>query len=68
MLADALAKAHELDLDPIVDVATLTGACIAALGTHVDTTFAEDASHPATDRQRSAPWRPGATSPSAPSG
>ena len=33
ILADALSYANELGLSPLVDVATLTGACIVALGT-----------------------------------
>ena len=35
ILADALARAHEDSPDLIVDVATLTGACIVALGERV---------------------------------
>jgi leucyl aminopeptidase len=34
-LADALAYAIELDPDAIVDIATLTGACVVALGPHI---------------------------------
>jgi leucyl aminopeptidase len=33
ILADALAYARKLGLSPLVDVATLTGACVVALGT-----------------------------------
>ncbi len=32
-LADALAYAEELNVDEIIDIATLTGACVVALGT-----------------------------------
>lgn len=32
-LADALAYAEELEVDEIIDIATLTGACMVALGT-----------------------------------
>ncbi len=32
-LADALAYAEELSVDEIIDIATLTGACVVALGT-----------------------------------
>lgn len=34
-LADALAYAEELGVDEIIDIATLTGACVVALGTFV---------------------------------
>lgn len=33
-LADALCYASELGVDEIIDIATLTGACMVALGTH----------------------------------
>ena len=32
-LADALAYACELGVDEVIDIATLTGACVVALGT-----------------------------------
>lgn len=31
-LADALCYACELDVDEVIDIATLTGACVVALG------------------------------------
>ena len=34
ILSDALSFAHEMEPRAIVDVATLTGACVVALGTH----------------------------------
>ena len=33
-LADALCYACELGVDEVIDIATLTGACVVALGTH----------------------------------
>ena len=33
-LADALCYACELDIDEVIDIATLTGACMVALGSH----------------------------------
>ena len=33
-LADALCYACELNVDEVIDIATLTGACVVALGTH----------------------------------
>lgn len=35
VMADALARANEDDPDLVIDIATLTGACIVALGTRV---------------------------------
>ena len=43
VLADGLAKATEEAPDLIVDVATLTGACVVALGPRVAGVFANDA-------------------------
>lgn len=40
ILADALSYALELDVDAIIDVATLTGACVVALGEHTAGLFA----------------------------
>ena len=34
-LADALLYAQQQDITEVVDIATLTGACMVALGTHV---------------------------------
>ncbi len=42
VLADALALATEDDPDVIVDVATLTGACVASLGEKVAGVFGDD--------------------------
>ena len=42
ILADALARAAELEPEVCIDVATLTGACIVALGTDVSGLFCED--------------------------
>ncbi len=42
VLADALALAAEGEPDLIVDVATLTGACMVALGEHIGGLFASD--------------------------
>jgi len=41
-LADALVFAEKLDVDAIVDLATLTGACIVALGDDIAGMFTED--------------------------
>jgi len=41
-LADALVFAEKLDVDAIVDLATLTGACIVALGDDIAGLFTED--------------------------
>jgi leucyl aminopeptidase len=43
VLADALARASEDEPDLIVDVATLTGACVIALGTRVSGIMSNDA-------------------------
>ncbi len=43
ILADALAIAAESDHDAIIDVATLTGPCIVALGEKVSGVFGDDA-------------------------
>ena len=42
LLADALAYACELGVDEIVDLATLTGACVVALGEHTAGLFCDD--------------------------
>jgi leucyl aminopeptidase len=42
ILADALSVAAELHPDAVVDMATLTGACIAALGTRIAGLFTND--------------------------
>lgn len=42
VLADALSLAAELEPDAIVDLATLTGACVVALGTKVAGIFGTD--------------------------
>jgi leucyl aminopeptidase len=42
VLADALVRASEDEADLIVDVATLTGACVVALGTRVSGIMAND--------------------------
>ena len=42
ILADALAYAVELGVDRIVDLATLTGACVVALGPHTAGIFSND--------------------------
>ena len=42
VLADALSLAAESEPDAIVDIATLTGACVVALGRHVAGYFASD--------------------------
>jgi leucyl aminopeptidase len=42
ILADALAYAQELEPDLVVDLATLTGACIVALGDHTAALFSDD--------------------------
>jgi leucyl aminopeptidase len=39
LLADALAYAVELGVDEIIDLATLTGACVVALGEHYSAVF-----------------------------
>jgi leucyl aminopeptidase len=39
LLADALAYAAELGVDEIIDLATLTGACVVALGEHYSALF-----------------------------
>jgi len=41
-LADCLALASELGVDAVVDVATLTGACVVALGTDYSGLFTRD--------------------------
>ncbi|GGF17789.1 leucyl aminopeptidase [Subtercola lobariae] len=42
VLSDALVLATELDPDAIVDIATLTGAALMALGTHTAAVFGND--------------------------
>ena len=42
ILADALTRASELEPEVCIDVATLTGACIVALGNDVSGLFCED--------------------------
>lgn len=42
ILADALAYAQEFKPKAIIDVATLTGACVIALGTHASGLFSND--------------------------
>lgn len=42
ILADALAYAVELGVDRVVDLATLTGACVVALGPHTAGIFSND--------------------------
>jgi leucyl aminopeptidase len=42
LLADALAYAVELGAEEIVDLATLTGACVVALGEHYTGVFSND--------------------------
>src|SRR5258708_1782035 len=67
ILADALALAAEAKPDGIVDLATLTGACVVALGEKIaglmanDEEFGdrvEDASKPAGERMRPRPLPP----------
>lgn len=41
-LADALVFAEKLEVDAIIDLATLTGACIVALGDNIAGMFTED--------------------------
>ena len=41
-LADALVFAEKLDVDAIVDLATLTGACVVALGDDIAALFSQD--------------------------
>jgi leucyl aminopeptidase len=47
-LADALAFASELDVDEVIDLATLTGACVVALGEQYSALFSNN-QHMATD-------------------
>jgi len=42
ILADALSYARKLGLSPVIDIATLTGACHVALGDHYSGGFAND--------------------------
>ncbi len=42
ILADALAYAQEYSPDTIIDLATLTGACVVALGDHTTGLFTDD--------------------------
>ncbi|MBW2737011.1 MAG: leucyl aminopeptidase, partial [Deltaproteobacteria bacterium] len=42
LLADAISYATELDVDEIIDLATLTGACVVALGEHTTALFCND--------------------------
>ena len=41
-LADALCYACELGVDEVIDIATLTGACVVALGTHASGIMGND--------------------------
>ena len=41
-LADALCYACELEVDEVIDLATLTGACVVALGTHASGIMGND--------------------------
>ena len=41
-LADALCYACELKVDEVIDIATLTGACVVALGTHASGIMGND--------------------------
>jgi len=43
ILADALHYAHRYEPDAIIDLATLTGACVVALGTHASGLMGTDA-------------------------
>ena len=52
ILADALAMAAEGDHDSILDVATLTGPCIVALGDKVAGVFGDDEHHRCRRRRR----------------
>ena len=47
ILADALVRAGQLNPKVVIDVATLTGACIVALGNHYSGLFCRD---PASSR------------------
>jgi leucyl aminopeptidase len=42
-LADALVYADKLEVDSIIDLATLTGACIVALGDKIAALYSDDA-------------------------
>jgi leucyl aminopeptidase len=42
ILADALCYARKLELSPVIDIATLTGACQVALGEHCTGAFGND--------------------------
>ena len=42
ILADALAYAQEQEVDTIIDLATLTGACVVALGDYTSGLFTDD--------------------------
>jgi leucyl aminopeptidase len=42
VMADCLCLASELGLDAVVDIATLTGACVVALGEHYTGLFTQD--------------------------
>lgn len=42
LLADALSYGADLDVDEIIDLATLTGACVVALGEHTTALFSND--------------------------
>jgi len=42
VLADGLTLARELQPDAIIDLATLTGACVVALGSHIAGVFGSD--------------------------
>ncbi|HEX6233346.1 MAG TPA: leucyl aminopeptidase [Jiangellaceae bacterium] len=61
VMADALVRASEDKPDVIVDVATLTGACVVALGTRVSGIMSNDDGlltklHEAADRAGEAMW------------
>jgi len=51
ILADALCYADSLDPDKIVDLATLTGACVVALGPHIAGIFSNDEKFSETIKQ-----------------
>ncbi|MDQ6934035.1 MAG: leucyl aminopeptidase [Actinomycetota bacterium] len=54
ILADALAMAAEDEPDAIVDIATLTGPCVVALGEKIAGLFGDDATVAAVDRAAAA--------------
>ncbi|KAJ1684168.1 hypothetical protein LUZ63_020461 [Rhynchospora breviuscula] len=54
VLADALAMAAELEPDAIVEMSTLTGACVTALGERIAGLFGEDATVAGVERAAAA--------------